>query len=101
MHGLTVGSAEGQARKILDFNDVVAGVEEPAVLKLYTTRRIDEHYRRIAAATGGHFESAARGAVDRLVAAIESYRPPIVGEASESDRRPLAPLLLSASSSPS
>jgi len=29
------------------------------VLREYTTRRVDEHYRRIAAATGGLFEVAA------------------------------------------
>jgi tetratricopeptide (TPR) repeat protein len=76
VHGLTVGSIEGEARQIFDFGDIVAKVDQPRVLREYKTRRVDGHYRRIAAATGGRFEAAGPGSVSRLREAIVEHRPP-------------------------
>ncbi len=56
VHTVTLGTLEGQTRTIIDFRDVLAGIETPGVLRRFTTRRTDEHYKRIARSTGGRFE---------------------------------------------
>ena len=93
VHGVTVGSLEGQGRRILDFGDVAADVEEPAVLREYTTYRVDKHYERIARATGGRFEIASSAAAEYLAEAVRAYRPPAAG-GENSPRRELGPLFL-------
>lgn len=86
VHGLTVGSLEGEGRRIFDFRDVVAGkpVEERRVLRNFTTRREDVHLRRIARRTGGVFAVADRPALRDLVAAIRARpaRERLTGERS-------------------
>ena len=93
VHGITIGGVEGRARNILDFHDVVAKVEEPRALSRFTTRRVDEHYQRIAKATAGRFSVAERGVVESLAAAIGAYRPPATDRRGEGEHQ-IAPYLL-------
>jgi hypothetical protein len=71
VHAVAIGSREGQSREIYDFRDVVAGKEEKAVLREFTTRREDRHLKRIARATGGRFARSDDRAGERLAEAIE------------------------------
>ena len=91
IHGVAIGSPEGQTRLIYDFNDVVAKKEEPAVLREFTTRRVDEHLRRIAERTGGIFTVGSLGTsvtVGELVEAItrlSTRSVPLEQEAARTD----------------
>jgi len=67
VHAVALGSLEGQTREIYDFRDIVAKTEKPAVVREFTTRRVDRHLARIARATDGRFEVAERGDVAPLV----------------------------------
>ena len=60
MHALGLGSTEGQSRVIYDFRDIVAKKEEPAVLREYHTRRVDESLQRIAPLDGRPLRGAGR-----------------------------------------
>lgn len=71
IHTVGIGDTEGQARNILDFRDVIADKESPAVLRSYTTRRVDEHFQRISRATDGTFVLASETASVDLTVAIE------------------------------
>lgn len=73
VHTVGLGTLAGQGRLIFDFRDVVANKEEPTVLREYTTRRDDEHFRRISKRTGGLFGVASTEVVADLVEALASY----------------------------
>jgi len=97
LHAVAVGSEEGEGREIYDFRDVLAGEESPAVLAEFHTRRVDEHFRRLARESGGRFLVAAPEAAAEVAAAIEKAgreRPvPIEQRAARRDLTAL-PLLL-------
>lgn len=76
VHTVAIGSTEGQNRLIYDFRDIVAKKEEPAVLREYHTRRIDERLQQIADATGGHFEVLSTKTPDALISAISEHQAP-------------------------
>lgn len=66
VHTVAIGSTEGQARRILNFQDVVDKVESPRVLREYHTKRVDEHLERVSKKTGGSFFVAQVGVTDQL-----------------------------------
>ncbi len=70
VHAVAIGSREGQSRLIYDFNDVVAGVEQPRTLREYHTRREERHLRRIAGRTGGRFLVADATTAETLAEAV-------------------------------
>jgi len=96
VHAVTIGSEEGQPRRILRFADVVNKVEEPEILLEFTTRRVDEHYRRIARATGGEFEVASQRTAGRVAEAIEEFEAPARGGESAGERRDISHWFLAA-----
>ncbi|MCG8461471.1 MAG: VWA domain-containing protein, partial [Holophagales bacterium] len=71
VHGLAVGSAEGQTRLIFDFRDVLAKKpsDERRVLRRYTTRRDTRHLRRMAQETDGTVATVEDGEAATAVAA--------------------------------
>jgi hypothetical protein len=94
VHAITIGSQEGQSRLIYDFRDVIAEKEDPAVLREYTTRRVDKHLKKIAERTGGFFSVAEPGItrllVERIRTAAEAGHSVLHNDA----RHDLAPWLL-------
>ena len=70
IHTLSIGSLTGQNRLIFDFRDVVAGKDEKTVLRDFTTRRVDRHFKKISRATGGFFSPAEVGSARELADAI-------------------------------
>lgn len=74
IHAAAIGSLEGEQRVIYDFRDVVTRKEEKAVLQEYHTRRVDEHLRRLAEATGGTFRVAEAGRDSGLATAVGKAR---------------------------
>ncbi len=73
VHTVAVGSFEGQTRLIYDFKDVVAKKEKPAVLREFTTKRVDEHLERISQRTGGVFTAANPQVAAQLADAVRSH----------------------------
>ncbi len=57
VHAVAIGGTDGRWHKLYDYRDVVDGKEpdERRVLVEYTSRREDEHFRRIANRTDGDF----------------------------------------------
>ena len=91
VHAVTFGSLEGQGRLIYDFRDVVAKKEDKAVLQEFTTRRVDEHFERIADATGGRFHVSQDDTAAALAAAVRET--PVRVARSEEPSEELAPTL--------
>ncbi len=71
IHGVAIGSNEGQARLIYDFRDVVAKKKKKRVLQKFTTRRVERHLRRMARESGGHFALGEGAVVRELAREIE------------------------------
>lgn len=100
VHTVAIGSRDGQSRVIYDFRDIVARKDEPAALQDYTTRRQDEHLRRIADETGGRFEVAAPGAhpatiAEALAEGLRQHQTRVVSR-HEEGRRDLSAWLMAA-----
>ena len=70
VHTVAIGSLEGQTRVIYDFRDVIAKKEEKAVLREYSTRRVDEHLRRIAERSGGRFAVLSEAAAAKRIVGV-------------------------------
>ena len=87
VHGVTIGSWEGQSRVIWDFQDVLDGKEEKTELVNFTTRRVDRHFERIAEETDAFFTVAGIAGFEGLINAIESRPADAARVATDSELR--------------